>query len=119
MPFALAIVVAAIVGGLIAIIIEKFGYGPLMARGQVFLSFVAALAIAYVLEIWAPRIWGVETQVFPQNILPDPVVSIGGVDLRLFPIFSLVIAIAVVIAFQLYLDRSKGGRAIRAVADGS
>lgn len=115
-PFGFAILIAAVVGGIIAILIEKFGYGPLMARDQVFLSFVAALAIAYVLRNVGTAIWGVGTQVFPQDILPDPVVNLGGIDLRLFPVFSLVIAIGVVIAFQAYLDHSKGGRAIRAVA---
>lgn len=115
-PFWLAVIAAAIVGAVIAILIEKFAYAPLMARKQTFLAFVAALGAAYILRNVGTAVWGVETQVFPADILPDPVAVIGGVSIRLFPIISLGIAIAVVVAFQLYLDRARGGHAIRAVA---
>ncbi|HWM33732.1 MAG TPA: branched-chain amino acid ABC transporter permease [Pseudolysinimonas sp.] len=116
LPFWLAVVAAAIVGAVIAILIEKFAYAPLMARKQTFLAFVAALGAAYILRNIGTAVWGVETQVFPVDILPDPVVAVGGVSIRLFPIVSLVIAIGVVVAFQLFLDRARGGHAIRAVA---
>lgn len=116
LPFWFAVVVAAIVGAVIAILIEKFAYAPLMARRQTFLAFVAALGAAYILRNIGTAVWGVETQVFPVYILPDPVVEVGGVSVRLFPIVSLLIAIGVVVAFQLFLDRARGGHAIRAVA---
>jgi branched-chain amino acid transport system permease protein len=116
LPFWLAVIAAAIVGAAIAILIEKFAYAPLMARKQTFLAFVAALGAAYILRNVGTAVWGVETQVFPVDILPDPIIDIGGVSIRLFPIVSLIIAIGVVVAFQLFLDRARGGHAIRAVA---
>ncbi len=115
-PFVMAVAVACLVGAGVAILIERFAYSPLVARKQVFLAFVAALAIAYIFRNIGTAVWGVETQVFPAGILPDPTVQVGEISLRLFPLISLAIAIGIVAVFQLYLNRSAGGRAVRAVA---
>jgi branched-chain amino acid transport system permease protein len=116
-PFMLAVVVAAAVGAVIAVTIEKVAYAPLMARKEPFLAFVAALAAAYVLRNISTQVWGVNTHVFPVGILPDPVSSVGGVSIRWFALISLALAIVTVAVFQYCLRATRGGRAILATAE--
>jgi branched-chain amino acid transport system permease protein len=114
-PFAIAAIAAILLGGAIAIGIERFAYRPLLRRNQSFLGFVAALAAAVLLESIEGIIWGTDTRSFPQAI-PQTSFLIGGLRISSGAIINLGVAVTIVFLFELYLRKFRSGQAILAVA---
>lgn len=115
-PLWLAVVAAMLVAAVLAIGIERSVYRPLMSRGQIFMAFIAAMAAGYILRNIVQLIWGVEPQIFPENMLPASGFTVGEIRIGWIAVINFAVAIAVVIAFQLYLKYARTGQAITAVA---
>lgn len=115
-PFWVAALVAIAVGAALAVTIERLVYRPLVARGEFFLAFVGALAAAFLVRNVITRFWGVNTRVFPQDLLPRGTFEVVGIRFSTLPLMNLAVALVVVALFQLYLTGTKNGQAIGAVA---
>jgi branched-chain amino acid transport system permease protein len=115
-PIGVVLVAAMLLAAVLAIGIERGVYRPLMSRRQVFMAFIAAMAAGYVLRNIVQLFWGVEPRVFPENMLPASGFAIGDIRIGWIAVINFVTALAVVVAFQSYLKRSKTGQAITAVA---
>ncbi len=115
-PFALAVVIAMAVAALLAVVIERTVYRPLVRRNQVFLAFVGALGAAFVLRNVVTMIWGVDTHVFPGGLLPTFTLDVAGVQIPGVAVMNLGVALGAVALFQLYLKHARNGQAILAVA---
>ncbi len=113
LPIALLLVIAAT--GLLAVLVERSVYRPLVVRGETMAAFIAALGAAYILRNVVALIWGNEPKVFP-SVLPQETIQIGGVYLSIGPLFSLGVAVVVVVAFTAFLRTSRHGQAILAIA---
>jgi branched-chain amino acid transport system permease protein len=115
-PIWMVLLAAMLLAAAMAIGIERGVYRPLMSRGQVFMAFIAAMAAGYVLRNVVQLFWGVEPRVFPENMLPTSAFTIGEIRFGWIAVINFATALAVVVAFQAYLEHSKTGQAITAVA---
>jgi branched-chain amino acid transport system permease protein len=115
-PFPIALVLGMAVGALIAMAIEKFVYRPLVARSQLLLAFVGALGAAYILRNVVTLIWGVQTKVFPYEFLSNSLLHVGGLRIPVLALVNIGCAVAVIVAFEVFLSRSRSGQSVVAVA---
>lgn len=115
-PFWLAVLVAMLLAAVLAIGIERAIYRPLMSRQQLFMAFIAAMAAGFVLRNLVQLFWGVQPRVFPEGLMPTGSVVIGDIRITYVAVINLTVALAIVVAFQLFLARSRHGQAIVALA---
>lgn len=111
---AVAAITMAVAAG-VAVLIERGVYRPLLRRNQVFLAFIGAIGAGLLLRNLVSLIWGNETRVAPEMIRPY-VFEFAGIRISNGALISICVAVATVVAFQLFLDRTRHGQAILAVA---
>jgi branched-chain amino acid transport system permease protein len=114
-PLWLVVILSMLVAALIAVIIEQTIYRPLISRGQTFLAFIGALAASLILRNIVTLVWGNGTKVFP-NLINVGSVTVLGIRVSVLSLANLAIAIATVTTFQAFLNRTRHGQAILAVA---
>ena len=122
LPFAPALLLAAAGSGLMALLVERLAFAPLRRRGaEPLLALITSLGAGVVLVNLLQLLMGAEGYVFPQGAsalagLPDALV-IAGARIRTIQLLLLLVSAAAVLVLTLWLERSQGGRALRAVAE--
>lgn len=114
MPLAVAILAALVVGLLLGVMIELLAYRPVRNASHIN-AFIVALGLTMMVEGINLELFGAEQVVIPTDF--NRVFDIGGVtipELRLYVIIAAVILIA---AMTLFVEKTKTGQAIRAVAE--
>lgn len=115
LPIWAAAVVVVIVAAVLAMVVERSVYRPLVRRANLMAAFSAALGGAYILRNIATLGWGHDARIFPSP-LRGTSWEIGGTVFRATPIIALAVTLAIVGAFGLFLRRHKLGQAISVVA---
>ncbi len=113
----LAGVVAMIVSGIVAVLLERVAYRPLRRRNAPPLAFLitaigASFAIQYLIELWR----GPSAEQAVIMIKQTPVFTVFGADISNIQIIIFVAAIVLMIVVDQFLNRTRFGRGIRAVA---
>jgi branched-chain amino acid transport system permease protein len=110
---AFCLVIAA--GGLLAAVVERGVYRPLVKRNNPMAAFSAALGAAYILRNIATLGWGHDAKIFPRT-LEGSSIHVGGAVFNTVPIIALAVTLTVVGVFTLFLRRHRMGQAIVMVA---
>ncbi|MET8547055.1 branched-chain amino acid ABC transporter permease [Micromonospora zamorensis] len=113
LPFALAMLVAIGVTGLIGIIIERV-LRPLENK-DFDLMLIGTIGFGIVLEALAIVIWGATGRAVPSPVPAAPL-DILGIRIRTYDLVVLAIAAAATVLLVLFLQRTKRGIAMQAVA---
>jgi branched-chain amino acid transport system permease protein len=113
----LAIVVAMVVSGLVAVIVERVAYRPLRRRGAPPLVFLitaigASFTIQYLIFIWR----GPNAEPSLIMFRPRPVFEIFGTTVDSQQIVIFVAALLLMIIADVFVNRTRLGRGLRAVA---
>jgi len=124
LPFPVALVLGNILAGLTAMGIERLAFKPLRARGaDPLLALVSSLGVAVVIVNLIQYLVGAELYTFPAETygaLP-PAVNFGTaehpVQVRTTQLIMFVVSLVVLIALTLFINRTKIGTALRAVAE--
>ncbi len=122
LPFWLALVLAALVSGLVGLVVERIAFAPLRRRGaEPLLSLITSLGAGVVLVNLLQILMGAEGYAFPKEAaalatLPASLL-IGGARMRTIQVLLLLISALAVAALSLWLERSRSGKAMRAVAE--
>jgi branched-chain amino acid transport system permease protein len=122
LPFWLALVLAALGSGLVGLLVERIAFAPLRRRGaEPLLSLITSLGAGVVLVNLLQILMGAEGYAFPQGAatlaqLPESLL-IGGARIRSIQVLLLLISALAVAALSLWLERSRSGKAMRAVAE--
>ncbi|MGB5134888.1 MAG: branched-chain amino acid ABC transporter permease [Prochlorococcaceae cyanobacterium] len=120
LPFALALLLAAAGSGLVALLVERLAFAPLRRRqADPLLSLITSLGAGVALVNLLQLLMGAEGYAFPTSALaglPDSL-SLAGARIRSVQVVLLAVCAVAVLALSLWLERSKGGRALRAVAE--
>lgn len=111
-----AAIAAMIIAAIIAVLIERGIYRPLMQRKQIFMAFIAAMAAGFILRNIARLIWGVSPVSIGEGLFPSETFSVLGFRITTNMILNVVIAAVVIIGFQIFLAKSRHGHAISAVS---
>ena len=113
LPFAAAVVAAIVVTGAIGLVIERM-LRPL--EGKDFdLMLIGTIGFGIVLEAVATLIWGATGRAVPSPVQTAPLHLFGAI----VPSYDLVVmgvALAAMVALSLFLERTRRGAAMQAVA---
>jgi len=110
---AFAVTLVVVIG--LAIAIERIVLRPMVNQEPIIL-FMATIGLNYVIEGVAQGVW--DADVHALNIgIPDVPYEFYGVYLSVFDVFAGLIAAALVIALAIFFQKTRVGRALRAVAD--
>jgi len=117
-PFGVVLTLAVMVMGLVAlvgIILERAAYRPLRQSHRLS-AVVSALGASIFFQNAVMLIYGARYQVYPHNILPKMAVSLMGLDIPLIRILILLTSVVMMVMLYLFIQRTRVGTAIRAVA---
>ncbi len=122
LPFWLALLLAAVGSGLAGLLVERVAFAPLRRRGaEPLLALITSLGAGVVLVNLLQILMGAEGYAFPEAAgalagLPDALV-IAGARIRTVQLLLLLLSAAAVLALTFWLERSRDGMALRAVAE--
>jgi branched-chain amino acid transport system permease protein len=111
----LSIIIAMIVGGVLASIVEILAYRPLRSPEYRNISMISALGVAYIVQNTSENFWGSQVHLFP-SIISIPFVSIFGIKIPTTQFVTLGVTIIVISIFNLFLKYHKVGKAILCVS---
>lgn len=104
---------------LVAMVIERVVLRPLVNQPHIIL-FMATIGIAYFLDGFGQTIWGSDIKTLNLGWFSDAqyqFVDIAGVRLNYFELLAAVIAGLLVAVLAVFFQKTRVGRALRAVAD--
>lgn len=114
-PLWLAIPLALLVCGALALAIERLFLRPLIGKPIIAIIMVT-IGLSSVLKGGAQIIWGVDTRLFPPLFSSAPV-QLGPVPVAPVYLWSLALAVVLVAAFSIFFKYSRPGIAMRAVGE--
>jgi branched-chain amino acid transport system permease protein len=121
MPLGLAILIAMAIMVVLAVLIERLVLRALVNQGAV-APLMATLGLSYFLDGFGQTLWGSDIYQIDLGISREPVVILEavfprGVLVNKDDAAAAVVAILLVGALAVFFQRTKTGRALRAVAD--
>jgi branched-chain amino acid transport system permease protein len=120
LPFAPALLLAAAGAALASLLVERLAFAPLRQRNaEPLLSLITSLGAGLVLVNLLQLLMGAEGYAFPAGTLAGlpSAISLGGARIRSVPVLLLLVCAVAVLGLTLWLERSRGGHALRAVAE--
>ena len=114
---AIAILVIMVMGlvGVMGVVLERAAYRPLRESPRLS-AVVSALGASIFLQNTLMLIYGARVQVYPEGILPQVAVSLGGLQVPLLRILVVLASVVMMAALYLFVQKTKIGIAIRAAA---
>jgi branched-chain amino acid transport system permease protein len=110
----LTIVCAMLLCGITGVLIERLAYRRLRNAPRL-APLITAIGVSFILEN-VMQLWrGPSPVPFPQ-VIPNPSLHFGGVELATKQILVMVLAVGMMTALQLFIYRTKMGKAMRATA---
>ena len=124
LPVAAALMLAVLAGGLIGVVVDRIAFAPFRRRGlsgqaMHMPSMISSLALALLLEGANRGLFGIQVQRFPAGTFPDTVFPVGDAQISLLQLTVIAITITLIASSWWMLQRTRLGRAIRAVAENS
>jgi branched-chain amino acid transport system permease protein len=120
LPLAVGLAVAMLAGAGIAALLELLAFRPLRREGSDRLSsMISSIGASIVMVSIAEAVFGVNTRRFPDGVLdPHPFFLGGSGGVRVSRAQILIMAAALVLTFclDLFIRRTRMGKAIRAIA---
>jgi len=113
----IAMVVAALASALTATVIERIAYRPLRRHNAPPLAFLitaigASIAISEAFGIFTRRL----PQGVPNLVSNEPLFHIAGTPVRIMEVLIIGAALAMMVGLDIFINRTRLGRGIRAVA---
>jgi branched-chain amino acid transport system permease protein len=106
---------AMLVCSLLGFIIERGAYKPLRKAPRL-TSLITAIGVSLFLENAGQLIFGADPKFFPQIIAKNDVISSGGIILTNQQLIVLVVSLFLMASLQLFIKKTKTGKAMRAVS---
>jgi branched-chain amino acid transport system permease protein len=111
----LAILIAAVMGGVLAFFVELLVYRRLRAPQHRLISMITALGAAYVIQNISELNWGNQVMSFP-SIVKSKFVTILGLQISVTHLITLFVAVLCIAALILFMRYSRYGKAIDCVS---
>lgn len=99
----------------VGVLLERLAYRPLRTAPRLS-AVVSALGAGLVIQNAIMLIWGPNMKIFPSNLLPTTVWDFNGVVMTFTQVVILGLSSVLMIALFLFINKTKMGTAIRAVA---
>jgi branched-chain amino acid transport system permease protein len=113
----IAMVCAIVITGLIGVGIERVAYKPLRNAPRL-VPLISAFGVSFVLEDLVRMVEGVARNTYYLNapIMYDTRIKLGGVDVSVRTLIILALSLAMMILLTVFVNKTKVGMAMRAVA---
>lgn len=108
-------IMVAILVALIGYLLERVAYRPLRSAGRLS-AVVSALGASIFFENALMLIYGARVYVYPDFLRPDFTLTIGELSIPGIRVLVIAGCIVLMVALQLFMQRTRTGAAIRAVA---
>ena len=105
---------AAIIA-VVGVLLERLAYRPLRTAPRLS-AVVSALGAGLVIQNAIMLIWGPNMKIFPSHLFPSYVYHVGGIVITFTQLMILIFSSVLMIALYLFINKTKMGTAIRAVA---
>ena len=115
LPVWAAIIVTGMVMVALAYLIERIVLRPLVNQDPI-IMFMSTIGLAFVLEGFGDILWGSEVKALDIGI-PTGNFLIGDIQLQVFDMWAAGIAAFMVLVLAIFFQKTRLGRALRAVAD--
>lgn len=114
-PPMFAMLISVIVCALLGVTIEFLAYKPLR-KAQPLAVLITAIGVSYLLQNLALLFFGSEQEAFP-SIINLPSVKFGKIVIDGITIATLAVTAIIMIALNLFINKTKLGKAMRAVSE--
>ena len=113
-----AVLIGMVVCTVLGIVIEKVAYKPLRGASSSLAVLITAIGVSYFLQNMALLIFGADTKFFV-NVIDVPAISLAGGQLTVTgtTIVTIIVCIVIMIGLMLFVNKTKAGRAMRAVSE--
>ena len=101
--------------GGVGVVIEGFTYRPLRNAPRM-APLLTAIGVSFILQNMIQILYGPAARNSPQIFPTDAFVTIGGTRIGVLNLFIIAVAIALMIGLQLFIGRTRLGRAMRSTA---
>ncbi|MCD6540478.1 branched-chain amino acid ABC transporter permease [Candidatus Bipolaricaulota bacterium] len=115
-PFPLALAASLLVGGVLGYLLDLVGYRKLRGGPEVAL-LITSLGIYILLENLIKLLATPQPYAFRPPAFLGQLQNVGGVAFRTVDVFIVVVSVLIMIAFALFVKRTKLGIAMRATAE--
>lgn len=117
LPIWAALPVAMLGSGLLGIVLDRVAFRPLRKRNAPQLSaIISSIGASTILVSMAQGAFGAQVSRFPLETLPSQVFTFGTVRITLIQLIVFAASVLLMIALLLFMQRSRSGKAMRAVA---
>lgn len=110
----LSVMFAVVICALFGLLIEKFAYKPLRGASPLAV-LITAIGVSYLLQSLAQIIFGTANK--PVNLWSFGMLTIGSLKIKWATIFTLIVAIVVMVGLTLFINKTKTGKAMLAVSE--
>lgn len=116
-PVAVLVIIVMVMGlaGLMGYLLERIAYRPLRHAGRL-AAVVSALGASIFLQNAIMLFYSPNYQVYPEDVRMTITLSIFGMDFPLMRILMFLASVLLMVALYLFINKTKTGTAIRAVA---
>jgi branched-chain amino acid transport system permease protein len=115
--FFVAFIPTMAISGGIAVTLERLAYRPLRRRGASRLAYlISAIGASFFLSNLALLWRGREFENYPRSLDPAPLFNIGRVPIQTADVVVLVVMVVMMIGLDRFVQRTRTGKGIRAVA---
>jgi branched-chain amino acid transport system permease protein len=115
-PLAVLVLLGAMAGaGVIGFLIERLAYKP-VRRSSRLSALITAIGVSLLLENGGILIFGPDPKFFPQVIAPKTIQLAEGVLVTNHQIMVVLVSVVLMVALTLFIQRTRTGKAMRAVA---
>jgi branched-chain amino acid transport system permease protein len=116
-PFWAAIIIAVVFCALLGMLIERFAYKPLRNSSRIS-PLITAIGVSLLLQNLAMKVFSANPKPFP-NVIPGEPLQLGGVQIGPVTIFTILISVVLMVLLELFVSKTKMGKAMRAVSEDS
>ena len=114
---AASLIAAMVIAGLIAVLMERVAYRPLRKSGAPRLAaLIAAIGVSLIISNAARIRYGADAQSFPALMKSQQMFSVGTVQVNNKMVLTVVAAIFLLAFLDFFVNLTKTGKGIRAVA---
>ncbi len=114
-PFWAVIAFSMILTAVMGVVIEFIAYRPLRNAPRLS-ALITAIGVSMFLQNLALMIFGADPKVMPK-IFPQVVFHVGGLEINSITLITIGLSVLFMILLELFIQKTKQGRAMRAVSE--
>ncbi len=115
LPFVLVMLIAMVLSAVIGVVVEIIAYRPLRKAPRISV-LITAIGVSFFLQNLALVLFKADPKIMPELINKSPI-SIGPLQVGTVTLTTLFLSIVFMIALDLFVKKTKPGKAMRAVSE--